>query len=107
MNEHNSNNGKPPDPVPIKSSHTASNVGTGLAPVLHSPTLPPSSLRQFLDGLCQLGLMLTEQQLDQFILYQQTLLDWNTRINLTTIVDPHEVLIKHFLDSLSLLMAFD
>jgi 16S rRNA (guanine527-N7)-methyltransferase len=61
----------------------------------------------FLEGLRQLGLELTEQQLDQFVRYQQELLDWNTRINLTSITDPEEVLIKHFLDSLSLLTAFD
>ena len=61
----------------------------------------------FLAGLRQLGLVLTEQQLDQFVHYQQALLDWNTRVNLTSITNPEEVFIKHFLDSLSLLMIFD
>src|SRR6266702_3016236 len=45
--------------------------------------------------------------IQQFLLYRQELLDWNTRINLTAITDPEEVLIKHFLDSLSLLLAYD
>lgn len=45
--------------------------------------------------------------IQQFLLYRQELLDWNTRFNLTAITDPEEILIKHFLDSLSLLMAYD
>jgi len=61
----------------------------------------------FLEGLHQLGVKLTEQQLNQFLQYRQELLDWNTRINLTAISDPDEVLLKHFLDSLSLLLVYD
>ncbi|HET8853430.1 MAG TPA: 16S rRNA (guanine(527)-N(7))-methyltransferase RsmG, partial [Ktedonobacteraceae bacterium] len=45
--------------------------------------------------------------IEQFLRYRQELLDWNTRINLTAITDPEEVLIKHFLDSLSLLIVYD
>ncbi|HKV01166.1 MAG TPA: 16S rRNA (guanine(527)-N(7))-methyltransferase RsmG [Ktedonobacteraceae bacterium] len=63
--------------------------------------------KSFIDGLHQLGLNLSEQQLEQFLRYRQELLDWNTRINLTAITDPEEVLIKHFLDSLSLLLVYD
>src|SRR6266853_1616793 len=44
---------------------------------------------------------------EQFLRYRQELLDWNTRINLTAITEPGEVLIKHFLDSLSLLIVYD
>jgi len=61
----------------------------------------------FIEGLHSLGLELTEKQSKQFLRYQQELLDWNTRVNLTSITNPEEVMIKHFLDSLSLLMAFD
>src|SRR5258708_40085004 len=60
----------------------------------------------FIEGLRQLGLQVTERQLDQFLRYQQELLDWNTRINLTAITDAEEVSIQHFLDSLALLMVF-
>lgn len=45
--------------------------------------------------------------LQQFLRYRQELLDWNTRVNLTAITNPEEVLIKHFLDSLSLLIVYD
>ena len=51
-------------------------------------------------GLNKLGLELTGQQSEQFLRYQQELLDWNTRVNLTSITNPEEVLIKHFLNSL-------
>ena len=61
----------------------------------------------FLQGLHQLGLELTEQQLERFLRYRQELLDWNRRINLTAITDPEEVLLRHFLDSLSVLAVYD
>ncbi len=61
----------------------------------------------FIDGLCQVGV--APERLDkviaQFQYYRQELLDWNTRVNLTAITNPEEVLLKHFLDSLSLLRA--
>lgn len=68
-----------------------------------SDTLSPV----FVAGLEQLGLQLTSVQLEQLLRYRQELLDWNTRINLTAIKDPEEVLLKHFLDSLSLLSIYD
>lgn len=63
--------------------------------------------RTFQEGLQQLGLNLSERQREQFLRYQQELLDWNTRMNLTAITEPGEVLIRHFLDSLSLLNVYD
>jgi 16S rRNA (guanine527-N7)-methyltransferase len=47
------------------------------------------------------GIALDEQQLAAFLRYRELLLDWNTHINLTSVTDPHEVLARHFLDSLS------
>jgi 16S rRNA (guanine527-N7)-methyltransferase len=63
----------------------------------------------FLDGLQRLHINSDEpgRIIEQFVLYRRELLDWNTRMNLTAITDPDEVLIRHFLDSLSLLLAFD
>src|SRR5215470_5725118 len=66
-----------------------------------------SPLQFFYEGLHQLGLELNEQELEQFLRYREELLEWNTRINLTAITDPEEVLLKHFLDSLSLLLVYD
>ena len=66
-----------------------------------------TSLSMFLEGVRQLGLALSDSQLEQFLRYRTELLDWNTRMNLTAITDPEEVLLKHFLDSLSLLTVYD
>jgi len=63
----------------------------------------------FTEDLRQLGLEPERATLvvAQFLLYRQELLDWNTRINLTAITNPQEVLFRHFLDSLSLLLVYD
>jgi 16S rRNA (guanine527-N7)-methyltransferase len=60
---------------------------------------------EFVDGLHRLGL--SERYIEPFLLYQQELLEWNTRFNLTAITDPGEIQSKHFLDSLSLLTVYD
>jgi 16S rRNA (guanine527-N7)-methyltransferase len=49
-----------------------------------------------------LGLPLTSGQLGAFAWYLEELLLWNTRHNLTAIVDPAGIAVKHFLDSLTL-----
>lgn len=61
----------------------------------------------FLAGLRQLDFEMNGLQLEQFLLYRQELLDWNTRFNLTAITDPEEVLRRHFLDSMSLLLVYN
>jgi 16S rRNA (guanine527-N7)-methyltransferase len=53
----------------------------------------------------QLGLRLSRAQLSALSLYERELVDWNTRLNLTAIRDPQEIRIKHFLDSLTCLVA--
>ncbi len=60
----------------------------------------------FAQGLRQLGLE-SDEVIQQFLRYRHELLDWNTRMNLTAIKDPEEVLLRHFLDSLSLLTVYD
>lgn len=47
-------------------------------------------------------LSLSETQLEQFERYAVELSRWNERTNLTTITDPREIGVRHFLDSLSL-----
>lgn len=53
----------------------------------------------------EFGVALDEKQLAQFELYAQTLVEWNQKINLTAIVKPEEIVIKHFVDSIALLTA--
>ena len=52
-----------------------------------------------------LGLTLTSRQRQAFQLYYQELVAWNARFNLTAITDREGVQIRHFLDSLSCLLA--
>ena len=56
-------------------------------------------LADYADSL--LGLRLSSGQIDRFQHLAQLLLEWNRRMNLTAIVDPAEIVIKHFLDSLT------
>ena len=61
---------------------------------------------RLVDGAQQLlGLTLTQRQRQAFHLYQNELVSWNTRFNLTAITDTEGVQIRHFLDSLSCLLA--
>jgi len=53
----------------------------------------------------QLGLQLTRRQLDAFRRYASELIAWNEHHNLTAITDPQDIEIKHFLDSLTCLLA--
>ena len=53
-------------------------------------------------GAGELGIVLTSGQLDQFVAYTGMLLEWNRKFNLTRIVDPKEIAVKHYLDSLVL-----
>lgn len=52
-----------------------------------------------------LGWQLTPRQLSQFALYQELLLDWSSRINLTSIREPKLIQQRHFLDSISCIHA--
>ncbi len=54
-------------------------------------------------GASELGVPLSAGQADAFMLYLSELRKWNQKTNLTAIEDPRDIIIKHFLDSLSLL----
>ncbi len=63
-------------------------------------------MEKLISGAKKLGLQLSSRQLEQFHLYYQELIDWNQRVNLTTITNYAEVQIKHFLDSLTVTLAW-
>jgi 16S rRNA (guanine527-N7)-methyltransferase len=50
-----------------------------------------------------IGHKITTQQIGMLRLYEKELLSWNKKINLTAVVDPEMIEIKHFLDSISCL----
>ena len=47
------------------------------------------------------GIPLTAEQIGQFSVYNEMLLDWNTRMNLTALTAPEDVAVKHIIDSLT------
>jgi len=51
------------------------------------------------------GMQLTEVQLAAWQCYENELLIWNERFNLTAIRQPEEIRLKHFIDSLSCLLV--
>jgi 16S rRNA (guanine527-N7)-methyltransferase len=54
-------------------------------------------------GVRRLGLALEPAQVEAMLALVEELADWNTRMNLTAIKDPAEVVDKHLLDSLAVL----
>jgi 16S rRNA (guanine527-N7)-methyltransferase len=53
----------------------------------------------------QAGIELVEEQIEKFLLFLNELKEWNRKFNLTAIVDEEEILVKHFIDSLSCLLG--
>ena len=52
--------------------------------------------------LKEIKIELTKEQIEQFYKYMELLLEWNEKINLTAITEPKEVILKHFVDSLTI-----
>ena len=47
------------------------------------------------------GIELSDKQQQQFQTYYQMLVEWNEKMNLTSITEEHEVYLKHFYDSIA------
>ncbi len=62
-------------------------------------------MRELVAGAGKLGIELSARQIRQFELYYQQLIEWNERVNLTAITDCSAVQVKHFLDSLTVVLA--
>lgn len=54
------------------------------------------------NGCEELGITLSERQMEQFYHYYELLTEWNSVMNLTAITELNDVISKHFIDSLSL-----
>jgi 16S rRNA (guanine527-N7)-methyltransferase len=61
----------------------------------------------FQSSLADKGIILSQQQMDQFDLYFNLLVEWNEKMNLTSITEQKEVYLKHFYDSISAAFYFD
>jgi len=62
-------------------------------------------MQKLIEGVRKLGLNLTPDQVVMFQRYRDELIAWRSRVNLTAITDDEGIQTKHFLDSLSCLVA--
>lgn len=56
------------------------------------------------EKLKELGLSLDSSQEEKFYIYYKALKEWNRKINLTSLEGEEEIILKHFVDSLSCLL---
>ena len=63
--------------------------------------------KEFLNKVEELGINLTEEQLNQLDTYCNFLLEYNSHTNLTAIKEEDQVYLKHFYDSLTFIKAID
>lgn len=50
------------------------------------------------DKMKRIDIDITDKQVEKFFSYMNLLIEWNQKINLTTIIEPKEIIIKHFVD---------
>lgn len=61
----------------------------------------------FITEVKELGISITDKQLEQLNKYYKALVEWNKKINLTSITEEKDVYLKHFYDSLTLFKEYD
>ena len=59
----------------------------------------------FQEELLKMGISLEKRQIQQFQDYYEILTEWNSFMNLTAVTEFEDVVVKHFLDSLTLVKA--
>lgn len=65
-------------------------------------------MKDLLKQACSdLGIKLNEEQIEKFMSYKKLLLEWNEKVNLTSITDEREIILKHFVDCLSITTVYD
>lgn len=61
-------------------------------------------MENLLKNACkELDIEINDKQISQFLKYKEILLDWNEKINLTAITEDREIILKHFVDCVSIL----
>ncbi|MER3127171.1 16S rRNA (guanine(527)-N(7))-methyltransferase RsmG [Bacillus pumilus] len=65
------------------------------------------NIEQFTAALEEKGMALSPVQLEQFETYFHMLVEWNEKMNLTSITEKEEVYLKHFYDSISAAFFID
>lgn len=65
------------------------------------------TIDNFIEELKKLNIDISQKQLNQLDRYYNLLVEWNNKINLTSIIDKESVYLKHFYDSLTLSKIID
>lgn len=60
------------------------------------------NIELLIEGAKEYGISLSDEQINKFSRYAQLIVEWNEKMNLTAITDQKDIVIKHFLDSLSM-----
>ncbi len=60
-------------------------------------------MQPLIDGCSEMGIELSEKQVSLFSKYLELIIEWNQKFNLTAITEPNEIIVQHFLDSISTL----
>jgi len=60
-----------------------------------------------IDGCQKMGININNEQIRKFSRYLELLVQWNQKINLTSLKTSQEIIIKHFLDSISCVKAIN
>lgn len=61
----------------------------------------------FKQKLEEYNIEINDEQIEKFDLYMKLLLEWNEKINLTAITEKDDIILKHFVDSLTILKYVD
>lgn len=64
-------------------------------------------MQHLIEGAHELHIQLTQEHLKALAVYQQALVEWNRRFNLTAITDDDGIQVRHFLDSFSCVLALE
>ena len=57
---------------------------------------------EFIEKVKLLNIKISDVQAENFFIYMKLLLEWNKKMNLTAITNEDEVILKHFIDSLTI-----
>ena len=58
---------------------------------------------EMLEKSRDLDVRFSVEQIDKFYKYMNLLIEWSEKINLTAIIEPSEIILKHFIDSITIL----
>jgi 16S rRNA (guanine527-N7)-methyltransferase len=57
-------------------------------------------------GSVKLGISLTDRAVERMLIHMRMVQEWNVRVDLTSLIDPAGMAVRHYLDSLTLLKVF-